>query len=84
MTLSHKMPVHLTYFTATVDAKGKVQTFADIYGIDKKMASALFGKSARLDDVTADAAAGTVGPQALGLERSRGGLTDAINGLFGN
>ena len=55
VALSHKIPVHLTYFTATVDDKGKVQAFADVYGIDAKMASALFGKAARLDEVTADA-----------------------------
>ena len=32
VSLSHKIPVHFTYFTATVDEKGKVQAFADVYG----------------------------------------------------
>ena len=42
------MPVHLTYFTAVIDAQGKLQTYADLYGLDKKMATALFGKSEAL------------------------------------
>ena len=84
VALSHKIPVHLTYFTATVDDKGKVQAFADVYGIDAKMASALFGKAARLDEVTADAATAPSGRKRSAWNNSRGGLTDAINGLFGN
>ena len=48
VTLSKPVPVHLTYFTVVVDAQGKLQTFADIYGLDKKMAAALFGKSEAL------------------------------------
>jgi len=82
--LSHKIPVHLTYFTATVDDKGKVQAFADIYGIDGKMAAALFGRAAKLDEVTADADAPPPGRRRSAWNNSRGGLTDAINGLFGN
>jgi murein L,D-transpeptidase YcbB/YkuD len=30
--------VHTTYFTASADADGKVTTFADVYGLDKKVA----------------------------------------------
>jgi hypothetical protein len=43
VTLDHKIPVHLTYFTAVVDESGKVATFADLYGLDNKLATALFG-----------------------------------------
>ena len=42
VTLDHKIPVHLTYFTAVVDESGKV-AFADLYGLDNKLATALFG-----------------------------------------
>jgi rare lipoprotein A len=35
----------LTYFTAVVDDKGKLISFADIYGLDKKLATALFGNT---------------------------------------
>jgi hypothetical protein len=41
--LDHKIPVHLTYFTVVVDDAGKVATFADLYGLDGKLATALFG-----------------------------------------
>jgi L,D-transpeptidase YcbB len=43
VTLDHKIPVHMTYFTAVVDESGKVETFGDLYGIDNKLAAALFG-----------------------------------------
>jgi murein L,D-transpeptidase YcbB/YkuD len=83
ISLSHKIPVHLTYFTATVDEKGRVQTFDDIYEIDSKMASALFGKAAKLDELEADA--GTSGGRKRSAwNSSHGGLTEAISGLFGN
>jgi hypothetical protein len=35
--------VHMIYFTAVVDDDGKVSTFADVYGLDRKLAAALFG-----------------------------------------
>jgi len=38
------VPVHTTYFTAVADADGKVTSFVDIYGLDKKVAPALVGK----------------------------------------
>jgi murein L,D-transpeptidase YcbB/YkuD len=41
--LDNGPPVHTTYFTAVVDGKGKVATFGDLYGIDRKMAMVLFG-----------------------------------------
>ena len=40
--LDHQIPVHLTYFTAIVHDNGKVATFPDIYGLDGKLAKALF------------------------------------------
>ena len=43
VSLEGKVPVHLTYFTAVVDDTGNVARFADIYGLDKKLAMALFG-----------------------------------------
>ena len=45
VTLDHKIPVHMTYFTAVVDEKGKVATYADLYGLDNKLATALFGNA---------------------------------------
>ena len=46
VTLEHKIPVHLTYFTNVVDDADKLSTFADVYGLDNKMATALFGSAA--------------------------------------
>ena len=46
VSLQSRIPVHTTYFTAEVDEKGKVQTFADLYGFDHKLAAALFGSAA--------------------------------------
>ena len=85
VTLSRPVPVHLTYFTAVVDEKGKVQTFDDIYGIDNKMASALFGKALKPDETAPQAM--TVGGgqrRRAAWDSGRGGLTDVISGLFGN
>ena len=83
VTLSRPVPVHLTYFTVVIDEKGKLQTFDDIYGIDNKMGSALFGKALKSDDVTTEAtAAGAVSKRRW--TAARGGLTDSISGLFGN
>lgn len=41
ITLTKKIPVHTTYFTAVVDDAGRVNTFADLYGHDSKISSAL-------------------------------------------
>jgi murein L,D-transpeptidase YcbB/YkuD len=43
VTVDMEMPVHTTYFTAVVDEEGKVATFGDLYGLDRKHAIALFG-----------------------------------------
>jgi murein L,D-transpeptidase YcbB/YkuD len=39
--LSDPLPVHLTYFTATIDETGQLKTFDDIYGLDRKVRAAL-------------------------------------------
>ena len=43
VALDRKIPVHLTYFTAVVHDTGKLTTFADLYGLDTKLETALFG-----------------------------------------
>jgi hypothetical protein len=45
VTVESKPPVHTTYFTVTVDDEGKVSTFEDLYGLDRKHAAALFGET---------------------------------------
>jgi len=82
ISLSHKIPVHVTYFTMTADERGNTQSFTDVYGLDARMASALFGKAAKIDEIEADS--GPVAGRSRAAWNGRGGLTDAINGLFGN
>ena len=43
VALERKIPVHMVYFTAVADESGKVETFADVYGLDRKLAAAMFG-----------------------------------------
>jgi murein L,D-transpeptidase YcbB/YkuD len=45
VALDRPFPVHTTYFTASVDENGEVKTFGDIYGLDRKVADAVLGKS---------------------------------------
>ena len=45
VALDRKIPVHFTYFTSVVDDTGKLASFADLYGLDKKLAAALFGNA---------------------------------------
>ena len=39
--LREKLPVHLTYFTLTVDEHGEMKAFDDIYGHDRRVRAAL-------------------------------------------
>jgi murein L,D-transpeptidase YcbB/YkuD len=39
--LTDPLPVHLTYFTLSVDEKGEMKRFEDIYGLDRKVRAAL-------------------------------------------
>ena len=79
--LSRPVPVHLTYFTVAFDGIGKMRTYDDVYGLDKKMAEALFGKAETITEEV---------PAARPKKRSAwngghgfgGGV--AIPGLFGN
>jgi L,D-transpeptidase YcbB len=45
INLKHKIPVHITYFTAAVDDAGRLQMFNDIYGHEKRIALGLEGKT---------------------------------------
>ena len=42
--MEKRVMVHNTYFTAMVDEHGKLNTFRDVYGHEKRIASALDGK----------------------------------------
>ena len=44
VTLEKSVPVHIAYFTATVDDQGALKTHGDLYGMDQRVASALAGR----------------------------------------
>ncbi len=44
IALKTPIPVHVAYFTAEADEKGQVRYFADLYGLDSRVASALRGQ----------------------------------------
>ena len=79
--LGRSIPVHLTYFTAVVDDKGRVETFPDIYGLDGRIASTIFGKR-----IVFAGLAENVTPQRSRLRAGSPSFrrTGGIQGLFGN
>jgi murein L,D-transpeptidase YcbB/YkuD len=85
ITLSHPIPVHVTYFTAVADADGKVRFSGDPYGKDARLATALAGRPANLD-IAPEPVDGQ-GPEARrGRPQTRvsAGGFDIFSGLFGN
>ena len=44
IALTQPIPVHVTYFTARVGNDGKVKTFDDVYGHEKRITLALQGR----------------------------------------
>jgi murein L,D-transpeptidase YcbB/YkuD len=44
LPIERKIMVHMTYFTALVDDDGKLHTFADVYGHERRITLALEGK----------------------------------------
>ncbi len=45
ISLTHKFPVHITYFTAMVDEAGKLKLFSDIYNHERRIALGMEGKA---------------------------------------
>jgi murein L,D-transpeptidase YcbB/YkuD len=78
--LTRRIPVHLTYFTAAFDGIGKLRTYDDIYGLDQKMATMLFGKAEAIStEIPAP-----VKPKKRSASNSGLGGINSIPGLFGN
>ena len=85
MPLKRLLPVHLTYFTTVVEEEGKVQNFADVYGLDSKIGAALFGKGVKLKAPTVEADA-QESPRKSSWRAAEhtGSVAELISGLFGN
>jgi murein L,D-transpeptidase YcbB/YkuD len=45
ITLSRKIPVHITYFTAMIDSSGELKLFPDIYSHEPRIALGMEGKA---------------------------------------
>jgi murein L,D-transpeptidase YcbB/YkuD len=69
VNLNHRIPVHNTYFTLLADENGKVTSFADVYGHDKRIQAVL------LDGQRADVIARS--DPALELDRKVKSLASA-------
>lgn len=84
--------VHTTYFTAVVDDGGKLNTFADVYGYEPRIAAALSGKQYRFETPPQIAEVDPDAPPAATTQKRRkqqrvtqtDPLTEAITGLFAN
>jgi L,D-transpeptidase YcbB len=48
VVIEKRIPIHLTYFTAWVDAAGKTKFFGDVYGHEKRITQALDGDWAKI------------------------------------
>ena len=46
VVIGRKLPVHMVYFTAVAGEGGKIDVSPDVYGLDRKMATAMFGSAA--------------------------------------
>ncbi len=83
VNLDRPIPVHTTYFTAVVDDQGKVSTFADIYGLDRKVAPVVLGKAA-IPAAPADGAnAESNAAPAVRPKPPKENVAGSIQGLFG-
>ena len=49
IVIDKKIPMHLVYFTAWIGDDGKLRTFGDIYGHEKRISLALEGKWDQID-----------------------------------
>ncbi len=64
ISISHRVRMLTTYFTAMVDDQGKVETFADVYKLDGGLAAAILGKSVKPEAVADNADAKPAQPPA--------------------
>ena len=83
VTIKGTIPVHTTYFTAAADGEGKVKTFTDLYGLDRKLATAMYGDTTGFPlpppEVKQRRAVGT----SVSVSRpSSGAIADSLGGFL--
>jgi murein L,D-transpeptidase YcbB/YkuD len=89
VTIGRKLPVHMVYFTAMVDDAGKVETVADVYGLDRKMAVAMFGSAAGFPEPPPESKQPPLGEASASTPAARRTTADndfarAVQGFFGD
>ena len=70
ITLTTPVPVHLTYFTASVDDNGVLRSHGDVYGMDSRLASALAGKPVTLASIKVEEAGSAPAPKRARVARA--------------
>ena len=84
--LGQPIPVHVTYFTAVVDDAGKVTHRGDLYGLDRRVASALEGRAVNLAVASAEPEPAPK-QKVASKNRKKSQQSDSFNpfaALFGN
>jgi murein L,D-transpeptidase YcbB/YkuD len=84
--LDQPIPVHVTYFTAAVDDVGRVTHRGDIYGLDRRVASALEGRTVNLAVASTEPEPAPK-RQVASKSRKKSPQSDSFNpfaALFGN
>ena len=85
VTLGKQIPVHITYFTAMVGDDGRLQSFADIYGHDNRVAVALSGRPLPLEPPSVETSSVRGGSKEARRPRpNQQTNNDFFSGLFGN
>jgi len=88
VNLDHPIPVHTTYFTAVADEQGNVTSFADVYGLDRKVAPAVLGKTVAFA-APSDGGGDTAQPESIAAPAAKPNapqttVSGSIQGLFGD
>ena len=87
VSLEREIPVHMIYFTAVADEESKVETFADVYGLDRKLALAMFGDATGFPEPPPEPPKKEPGDtEATQVNRSAGrsDIMRSMQGFFGN
>jgi L,D-transpeptidase YcbB len=92
IVIDKKIPVHLVYFTIWVTDDGKVRTFGDIYGHEKRITLALEGRWGEIDigkdhlapvEQVEPATIGAGAPTARYGRRGQPTVVDIVSGALG-
>jgi L,D-transpeptidase YcbB len=89
VVIGRRLPVHMVYFTAVVGDAGQVDVSADVYGLDRKMATAMFGSAAGFSQPPPESKQPPLGEASASTPAARRTTADndmsrAMQGFFGD